>query len=278
VAGTPDSWDDIRRVGRQIKLLHGSPVGISLAPEHNSEHSLLAILYSFGASVQDGEGNPALKSKATLEAIRYVKALYQEAMTEEVLTWDAASNNRFMLAGEGCLTLDTMSIARASETTQLPLANDLRVAKAPQGPAARLAPSFGTLIYFIWSFAGNIAGAKQFLVDYTARSQEGFLASGFQNMPGFLETAPDLTQAVANDPTATPPDKYRPLADGTTWTTNLGYPGYDNAATAEVYARGLLPAMCARAATGELTPEEALDQADSEVRRIFQKWKESGKV
>jgi hypothetical protein len=30
--------------------------------------------------------------------------------------------------------------------------------------------------------------------------------------------------------------------------------------------------------TGQLTPEEALDQADSEVRRIFQKWKERGKV
>jgi multiple sugar transport system substrate-binding protein len=235
-------------------------------------------MYSFGAAVQDGAGNPALKSKETLEAIRYVKALYQEAMPEEVLTWDAASNNRFMLTGEGCLTLDTMSIARASETTQLPLANDLRIAKAPEGPAGRLAPSFGILTYFIWSFAENIAGAKQFLVDYTASSQKGFLASGFQNMPSFLETAPDLMQMVANDPSATPPDKYRPLAEGTTWTTNLGYPGYDNAATAEVYARGLLPTMCARAATGELTPEEALDQADGEVRRIFQKWKERGKV
>ena len=36
--------------------------------------------------------------------------------------------------------------------------------------------------------------------------------------------------------------------------------------------------MFAQAATGQLTPEDALDQADSEVRRIFQKWKERGKV
>jgi hypothetical protein len=36
--------------------------------------------------------------------------------------------------------------------------------------------------------------------------------------------------------------------------------------------------MFARAATGRLTPEEALDQADSEVRRMFQKWQERGKV
>ena len=40
-----------------------------------------AIMYCFGASEQDADGNPALKSKATLEAIKYVKALYEEAMT-----------------------------------------------------------------------------------------------------------------------------------------------------------------------------------------------------
>ena len=34
----------------------------------------------------------------------------------------------------------------------------------------------------------------------------------------------------------------------------------------------------APAATGQLTPEEALDQADSEVRPIFRKWKERGMV
>ena len=36
--------------------------------------------------------------------------------------------------------------------------------------------------------------------------------------------------------------------------------------------------MCARAATGQLTPEEALDQADSQVRLIFDKWKARGKI
>jgi hypothetical protein len=34
---------------------------------------------------------------------------------------------------------------------------------------------------------------------------------------------------------------------------------------------GLIPTAFAQAATAELTPEEALDQADGEVRCIFQK-------
>ena len=46
----------------------------------------------------------------------------------------------------------------------------------------------------------------------------------------------------------------------------------------KIFQKGLIPTMFARAATGQLTPEEALDQADNEVRHIFQKWKERGKV
>jgi multiple sugar transport system substrate-binding protein len=278
IGATPDSWDDILRGGRRIKLLHEKPVGFSLAPDQNSGQTMRAIMYSFGSSEQDAAGNPALKSKATLEVIKYVKALYEETMTEEVLGWDNASNNRFMLSGEGCLTLDTVSIARASDNKKLPIANDLRLAKAPAGPIGRLAPSFGFLTYVIWNFAENIEDAKRFLVDCVASSQPAFLASGFQNMPSFPDAMPDLASVVANDANASPPDKYSLLAAAPTWTTNVGYPGYANPAIGEIYDEGLIPTMCARAATGQLTPEEALDQADQEVRRIFAKWQERGKI
>jgi len=40
---------------------------------------LRSILYSFGASIQDEEGNVVLNSKWTLEAVKFVKALYEEA-------------------------------------------------------------------------------------------------------------------------------------------------------------------------------------------------------
>jgi multiple sugar transport system substrate-binding protein len=278
VAAVPESWENVLEAGRRIKLLYGKPVGISLAPEQNSGHTIRAIMYSFGASEQDGDGNPALKTKETLEVIKYVKALYQEAMFEEVLTWDPASNNRFMLAGDGSLTLDTISIARASESVGLPISKDLWLSEPPGGPSARLAPSFGFLTYVIWKFAKNIEGASKFLVDYVVSSRQGLLASGFQNMAAFPETVPDLSEVVAHDVGASPPGKYSLLADVEGWTTNVGYPGYTSPAISEIYNRGIVSTMCAQAATGELTPEEALDQADKEVRQIFQKWKERGKV
>src|SRR5262249_19253515 len=126
VGAKPDSWADVLAGGRRIKLLNRKPVGFSLAPETNSGWTMRSIMYSFGASEQDTDGNPSLKSKETLDALRYVKTLYDQAMTKDVLSWDAASNNRFMLNDEGCLTLDTISIPRASEEMHLAIASDIR--------------------------------------------------------------------------------------------------------------------------------------------------------
>lgn len=276
VGQSPATWENIRKGGRSIKLLHETPVGISLTPEHNSEHSVRAIMHAFGASVQDADGNPALKSNQTLETIKFVKALYEEAMTADVLAWDPPANNRFMLSGSGCLTLDTMSIIRAAENKKLPVDEHLALATLPEGPAGKLGPMFAANTYTIWRFAKNPEGAQKFLVDYIGRFQEGFLASGFQNMPSFPDSVPNIEQLVGSDSGRV--GRYSVLADVPATMTNLGNPGYSNAATDEVRVSGILPAMFARAAAGEVTPEEALDQADKAIRPIFDKWRGAGKI
>ena len=276
VGQSPATWENIRKGGRAIKLLHETPVGISLAPEHNSEHSLRAIMHAFGASVQDADGNPALNSSETLETIGFVKALYEEAMTADVLAWNPPANNRFMLSGGGCLTVDTMSIIRAAENKKLPVDEHLSLATLPEGPAGKVGPMFAANTYTIWRFAKNPEGAQKFLVDYIGRFHEGFLASGFQNMPSFPDSVPNFAQHVGSE--SGPVGRYSVLADVPATMTNLGNPGYSNAATDEVRVSGIIPTMFARAANGEMTPEEALDQADKAIRPIFDKWRDAGKI
>ena len=278
VGTVPDTWEDIRRGGRKIKLLHDKPVGIGLAPEHDTNYAMRAIMYSFGASEQDADGNPILKSKETLEAIKFVKALYEETMIDEVLTWDTSSNNRFMLSEQGSLAVNPISITRTAENQKLPVDGNLWLAKAAQGPVRRLGP-YGVIdAYVIWKFAENIDGAKQFLVDYIGNFRQGFLASEFYNFPCFPQTVPDLKTLLAKDDKANPPDKYKVLEDALDWVTNVGYPGYANAAIDEIFNAWVIPTMFAQAATGKLSPEDALNQADAQVQRIFQKWRERGKI
>jgi multiple sugar transport system substrate-binding protein len=276
VGKTPDTWDDIRKGGRAIKLLHDTPVGISLAPEHNCEHSVRAIMAAFGASVQGRDGNSTLSSAETLESLKYTKVLYEEAMNPDVLDWGPSSNNRFMVSGNGCLTVDTMSIIRAAQNKNLPVDRHLALATLPEGPAGRKGPMFAANTYVIWRFAQNPESAKKFLVDYIGRFQEGFLASGFQNMPSFPNSVSDFGQII--DIASGPSGRYAVLADVPGTLTNLGDPGYSNAATDEVRGNRILSTMFARAATGKMTPREALDQAAKAVEPIFHKWRDAGKI
>jgi multiple sugar transport system substrate-binding protein len=83
-----------------------------------------------------------------------------------------------------------------------------------------------------------------------------------------------LKQIIASDDRAHPPDKYKVLED--VLTTNIGYPGYSNAAIDEISNTWVLNLMFAKAASGALSPEEALNEADLACKRIFAKWQERG--
>ena len=274
----PSSWEAIREGGRKIKQARGIPVGIGMSNELDSSMAVRSMLAAFGAAEQDAEGRPNLKSPGALEALKYAKALYEEAMTDEVFSWEASSNNRQMLAGKGSLTLNAISVTRTGENEKIAIADQIFLMRPARGPVAHLGLMHLMNAYVIWKFAKNIEGAQQFLVDLAAESRNAFLASRFYNFPTFPQLVPDLETLVAYDPKVTPPDKYRFFQDASRWTVNVGYPGYANAAIDEVFNTWLLPMMFADAASGRLSPEEALDQYAGQVVRIFDKWREKGKV
>ena len=274
----PATWDDIRVGGRKIKEKHKIPVGIGLSSELDTAMAMRAILYAFGGAVQDDHGAVTLGSKQTLDAVKFVRALYQEAMTPEVLAWDASSNNRAMIAGKISVALNAISITREAENKHLPVARQITLGKAAQGPARRIGLEHVMDCYVIWRFAENQEGAKRFLVDYIDNFRSGFLASEFYNFPSFPGTVPDLKKQIADDPRADPHDKYAVLGDVLDWATNVGYPGYASAAVDEIFNTWVLNTMFAKAATGALPPEEAVREADVQAKRIFAKWHERGLV
>ena len=270
----PRTWDDVRVKGAEIKKKKGNPVGIGLANEIDTAMAMRTIMYSFGAHEQDASGNYTLKSKQTLEAVKFVKALFQEAMTPEVFTWDASSNNRAMIAGQLSLALNAISITRTAEKQDPAMSAKIQLTKALKGPVRAIGLEHVMQCYVVWKFAENIGGAKKFLVDYVTNFRDAFVAGEFYDYPCWPKTVPDLAKLMANDPKAHPPDKYKVLEDVLNWATNIGYPGYANAAIDEIYSTWVLNVMFAKVAAGKATPEEALDEADKACRRIWGKWKE----
>ncbi len=278
VGVVPSSWDDIRTGARLIKKKHGVPAGFGLAPELDTNVALRSLMASFGSSEQDAEGRLVLKSPETLEALKFVRALYKEAMTDEVFSWDASSNNRLMLAGRGSVTLNAISVTRTGENQKIPITDRIWLSKAARGPVRQVGLQHLLDVYTIWNFAENIDGAKKFLVDFVGNSRKVFQASQFYNFPCYPQTVPDLQSLIASDPKSVPVDKYKVFEDVTDWTVNMGYPGYANAATDEIYNSWLISTMFAKCASGKLSPEAALDEANAMAKEVFQKWRSRGKV
>ncbi|MBI2562777.1 MAG: extracellular solute-binding protein [candidate division NC10 bacterium] len=274
----PASWDDVRAGGKKIKQQFNNPVGVGLAQEIDTAMAMRTIMYSFGAHEQDANGNLILNSKETLEAVKFVKALYQETMTPEVFSWDASSNNRAMIAGQISVALNAISITRTAEKENPEMSKKIQLTKALRGPVRAIGLEHVMDVYVIWKFAENIEGAKKFLIDYTTNFRQAFLAGEFYDFPCFPRTVPDLKTLIAKDSKAHPADKYKVLEDVLEWATNVGYPGYSNAAIDEIFNTWVLNVMFAKAASGAATPEEAIKEADVACKRVFAKWKAKGLV
>ena len=269
----PDTYHDLLVGGKRIKQKFGNPVGIGLSQELDTNMAMRAILWSFGGAEQDEHGHVTLYSKHTIEAVKYVRQLYKDCETAEVFSWDPSSNNRGILAGKLSFVQNAISVTRSAEKENPEMSKQIQLTPALRGPVRRIASEHVMDCYAIWEFAENKEGAKQFLADLIDNFSSAFNASEFYNFPSFPSTVPDILKRLANDPKGVPNDKYKVLGNVMSWATNVGYPGYATAAIDQAFNTFVLPTMFAKAARDEMKPEEAVKAADTEYRRIFDKWK-----
>ena len=98
-------------------------------------------------------GQVAINSKGTIEALKYVRALYRETMTPEVFTWDPSSNNRMILAGRASFVCNAISVTRTAERECSDISKKIGLTPALRGPVRRIAAEHVMNCYVIWKFA-----------------------------------------------------------------------------------------------------------------------------
>ena len=273
----PDTWEDLRKGGAKLKA-KGHPVGIGLAHHQDANTSWRSLLWSYGAEVQDKTGrHVTLTSKHTLEAIKFATALYKEAMTSEVLSWDDASNNRYLQSGRASYIHNPISAYRTTQKTNPKVADNVFLWKTPAGPVRRMAAGQPNS-YIVWNFSRNQEAAKEFLRYFAAHYRDAFTASEGYNHPMIPGLVPAPMPFFSNDPTSHPGDKLKVLETAIEWNDIYGYPGPDTPAIDEVANNFIIPDMMANAATGKMTPEEAMKWAAKEVSSSFAKWKSNSKA
>ena len=267
----PDSWDELRKGGAKLKK-KGHPVGIGLAHHNDANNSWRAVIWSYGGSIADKAGKRCvLSSKETLEAIKFSVALYKEAMTNEVFSWDDASNNRFIDSGKGCWIHNPISAYRSAQKADQHVADDTFIWKTPKGPARRITAASPNS-YLVWKFAKNKDNAIAFLRHYAANWTEGFKASTAYNHPVFDHIVKTPMPILSDDPSSHPHDKLKVLETANEWHAIFGYPGPGNPASDEVANNFIIPDMMAQACSGKMSPKEAMDWGQQRCDAIYKKW------
>ena len=276
----PTSWENVRRAAPRLKAM-GNPVGIGMSNELDSNMALIALLQCFGAYIQNREARVTIKSKGTRDALNFMRDLYKRGMTSEVFAWTAASNNDAFLAGRLSMAMNAVSIARSAELRNVRFNRDIALLPIPDGPGPRMGLEHVMGVYVIWRFAQNKAAAKKFLLDIGTQYTGHFLNSYFYNFPAFpgsVKNVPVRLRRQTDYPNELP-GRYSVLETiSKRYTTNVGYPGYSNAAIDEVFNKFLIPQMFARVARDEMTADEAMRAAHRDISKIFNKWRARKKI
>jgi multiple sugar transport system substrate-binding protein len=267
----PDTWDNLRIGGAKLKA-KGNPVGISLGHSNDPNTTWRGLLWSYGGAIQDEHGKQVvLNSKETVEAVKYAAALYKEAMTSDVLSWNDASNNQYIDSGVSSYIVNPISAYRTAQTLNKKVADDIFVMKPPKGPARQIMGA-ASEFYGIWKFAKNKEAALEFLKHYTDNWPEAFKASEGYNNPCFANLVPKPMPILSDDPASNPRDKLAILQDSDQWSALPGYPGPAWPATDEIYNNFTIPDMMAKTATGSMSAEDSVKWATQQCEAVFKKW------
>ena len=261
----PDTWDELRVGGAKLKA-KGFPIGIGLAHHNDSRNSWRAIMWCHGGSEVAKDGKTITwNSKEVREGLKYFRALYKEAMTPEVLSWDDASNNRLLASGRGSWIHNPISAYRTIEGQNKELADKIHISLSPKGPAGRL--SFANcLAYGVTKFSKNQDVAKTFLESLTDSFKDAFRASTGYNTPFLKGYAKGPLPIISEDP------KLKLLEKSPEYHFTQGYPGPVTAASDEVYQQFVMIDACAQFCTDKMDLEQTVKWAEEKIKGIYAKF------
>ncbi len=258
----PDSWDDLLKGGEKAKAM-GNPVGTALSNTSDGEMTQRSILWSFGGKMVEEDGKTiAIDSQETRAALDYMKQLYEKAMTNEVLSWDDASNNQYLASGKGCWIYNPISAYRTIEQQNASLFKNVYLGLPLKGPAGRIMSPQWT-IYGVWNFSKNVDAAKAFLVDYKQQWPQSFQASQGYDLPFEVKLQqPPLPVLSENDKTTG-------IQEAVKYVQIPGYPGPNTVEANKALDLHIITDMFTRYATGQQTADQTIAEAVKALKQIY---------
>jgi multiple sugar transport system substrate-binding protein len=262
----PDDLNDFVKLCAALKK-NGHPAGFALGHAVGDANGFANwMLWTHGASLTDDKGAVSLDSKATIEALKYSRELYQH-LIPGTLSWNDASNNKAFAAGEVSMTFNGVSIYFVEKTSQdaklQEIAKDTYHQIPPLGIAKQRPASALVVNAMLFKHSKYPNAGKEYLRFMMEQEQYGpWLANclGYwsNSLKGYSQMA-----FWKEDP------KLEPYAGSMDTPYYDSYKGPVTAASSAVAANYTLVDMFASVATGNATPEAAVKQAARQAARYL---------
>ena len=236
-------------------------MGVGLGVTNDSVAWVDPVLRSHGAAMVDKDGNITVKSDAMKQVLEWFKKLVP-LIPKDAFAWDDASNNKYLISGEGPLIFNPPSAWAVAVRDAPKVAEQLWTFPSPKGPKGR----FDAAVPFFWGtwkFSPNKAAAKSLLTFLCQRSsvEQTVAASKGYDIPPFSGLHDFKTWAEEAPPKGTIYN-YPPRGDVT---MVIPYsPAPANIAN-QIYSQATVPKMIAKCTTQGQTIQQAIDWAASEL-------------
>ena len=239
----------------------GNPFGIGLGTTSDNVDTIGAIFHSFGAVMVDAKGEIVIKNDQVRQALDYYKKLMQW-LPPDVAAWDDASNNKYLVSGQGSLIMNPPSAWAVAKRDAPQVAEQCWTHGFPSGPKGRFGP-FLPFFWGTWNFSKNIPAAKSLLMFLSSASsaEKMVIASGGYDLPSFEKLTTFKVWAEEGPPKGTLfsyPDPYHRQ------TLSVACAPAPHKIAEQMYNQGIATQMAVRYYKGEPL-EKTLDWASGEL-------------
>jgi multiple sugar transport system substrate-binding protein len=254
------TYKDLLRMGIKLKKA-GHPVGIPYSQTPDSNDDLLPMMWAHKAYMFDKDGNISFRKKEIVDILKFGSELFNQTMTDEVLSWDDSSNNRFIASGKGAVVCNPISAYRTAAKDNPDVYRNLDIVKTPLGPGGMRINYGRTMSYGIYNFSKVQDLAKEFLYEMNKEGLRGMEASTGYNGPFLNALYKKPMPVIGHEP------KLELLQDFYKDIHFIGYPGPMTKIATAMYAKFIVPTMFAEVAKGK-NPRAAMEDAEKKLRAI----------
>lgn len=255
------NWEMLLKAAEKLHKA-GSPIGLGLGQTTDSIDWVGSLFASFGAELVNAKGDITVKSNdGVKQVLEYMQKLVK-FMPNDVFAWDDASNNKYIISGQGSLIMNPPSAWSVAKRDNPKVAEQLWTFEMPRGPKGRFVP-YLPIIMGLWNFSKNKPAGKSLLrtiwqrenVEKLVAASNGYDIPSFESMRNFK-----IWEQVA------PPKgtvyHYPPRKDQIAWIS--GAPAPSNVAN-QMYVQSIMTKMIAKSTQGGTSIPATLDWAASEL-------------